>query len=579
MVQERLKEKEKRVSRLSLAMGNARGSTRTQQHVDQMQDKLRKMQQMLKANEDLRANEEKAEEKRREEERRMQRLTSDLEKAVDPNSMTKSQKDRRTKNMMSLLREVGGKVTEEALETLEKKERLQDEREKQERREKMEATEKRLKEINDKIRTHARSRDEQNVVRLQRQLEVMEGRLKDIEGGNEADGLPDDEDEEREMREWENKMKLLRKEREDAMKRRRVEMENKVRELQEVVEEKQRARQQRQEARYREMVEQINTEDKEDDIAFPTLPARSAGGAKGGAAAPPMNSADFEAWMQRIVESRIAGLEAQVRKRAEVDDLAIKKREEELAQREKLMQEKEKVLSNISNFDELMARLARIETIESKVDKIGKGLEDVKRTGGGGGGGGHNGPVRNAEEIMKEIQETQMVIFDDKSTEKQIADANIQLEKLMQEYEQTPECRNAKEEKRQANEKLNKAALEKVKVAFKSLSPDQMKERLTHNPELRIILMEPQAILKWHQNDFKMFAIRGLTAEELRAIRGNLPTFRRDQQIQLGWVESVESKIDELEANASKPPPPKPASKPASGGAKKYVPSPFYNSQ
>jgi len=167
----------------------------------------------------------------------------------------------------------------------------------------------------------------------------------------------------------------------------------------------------------------------------------------------------------------------------------------------------------------------------------------------------------SAEELMKEIQEAQRIIFDDKSTEKQIAEANINLEKLMQQYEQTPECRAAKEEKRAANEKLNKAALERVRANLKALSPDQIKQRLTDNPEMKLMLMEPQAILKLHQNDFKMFAIRGLTVDELRALRGCLPTFRRDQSVQLGWVESIESKIEELSANAAAPAPPKPVSK------------------
>ena len=65
------------------------------------------------------------------------------------------------------------------------------------------------------------------------------------------------------------------------------------------------------------------------------------------------------------------------------------------------------------------------------------------------------------EELMKEIGETQRIIFDENSKENEIADANIRLEKLMADYEKTPEYMAQKEEKRQANDKLNKAALEK----------------------------------------------------------------------------------------------------------------------
>lgn len=570
IVQERLKEKEKRVSRLSMAMGNARGSSRTQQQVDQMSEKLKKMQNMLKQNEAVRAQEEALEQKRSEEDRRMQRLTQELEKTIEPNTMTKSQKDRRTKNMMGLLRQTGGKITEEALESLEKDERALDEREKRERREKMEATEKRLKEINDKIRNHARSRDEHNVIRMQKQLESMEGKLKDIEGGSDADGFVDDDEDEREMKEWENHMKQLRKEREDAMKKRKLEMENRLKELQDMVEAKRYARQQRSEARYQTKVaaleqtlQQMDNEPDEPDV--PITPGRG-----GRAVAPPggHDPAAFEAWMQRIVEDRIAGLEMQVKKKAEQDDVLLKKREEELHARERAMAAREAAqdvkydnLSKLSNFkdlEELAAKLEKIEQIEKLVSNLDAQVKSAKFSAGPGG---HGEPTMSADELMKEIQEAQRVIFDDKSTEKQIAEANINLEKLMQQYEATPECRAAKEEKRAANEKLNKAATERVRTALKSLSPDQIKQRLTDNPELKLILMDPQAILKLHQNDFKMFAIRGLTSEELRALRGALPTFRRDQQVQLGWVESIESKIEELAANAGAPPPPKPIQK------------------
>lgn len=571
LVQERLKEKEKRVSRLSMAMGNARGSTRTQQQVDQMSEKLKKMQAMLKQNENLRAQEEAAELKRSEEDRRLQRLTQELEKAIEPNSMTKSQKDRRTKNMMGLLRQTGGKITEDALESLEKNEREMDEREKRERREKMEATEKRLKEINDKIRNHARARDEQGVQRMQKQLEAMEGKLRNIEGGADGDTGGDDDDDEKEMREWEKQMEKLRKEREEAMRRRKIEMENRLKELQDMVEEKRRARQEQTEARYKRKVAALEQTlqdigDEPDEPDLPSTPGRP----NGRVVAPPVthNQAEFEAWMQRIVEERIAGLEREVKKKAQADDAQLMKREQELREREKAMEEREAKqnqqlanISNLGNFKDLEAlaeKFAKIDLIEKNLRQLEGQVKEAKFSVGNNGGE----PTMTAEELMKEIQEAQRIIFDDKSTEKQVAEANINLEKLMEQYEKTPECRAAKEEKRAANEKLNKAAVERVRAALKALSPEQIKQRLTDNPELKLILMEPQAILKLHQNDFKMFAIRGLTLEELRALRGSLPTFRRDQQVQLGWVDSMEGKIEELAANGGdKPAPPKPVQK------------------
>jgi len=193
---------------------------------------------------------------------------------------------------------------------------------------------------------------------------------------------------------------------------------------------------------------------------------------------------------------------------------------------------------------------------------------------GGGGGGGGSGLNLTYEELMKEIGEVQRIIFDENSKENEIADANIRLEKLMADYEKTPEYLAQKEEKRMANDKLNKAALERVKVDFKGLAADALKRRLQDSPELKLIFMEPAAILKLHQNDYKQFALRGISYDELRAIRGALPTFKSNQTVQLGWIESIESKIEEQAAQGDKPkPPPKPKAAPASS-AKKWKKNP-----
>lgn len=587
LVQERLKEKEKRVSRLSMVMNGSRSSTRAQKQVDQMADKLKKMQDLLKKNEEARAQEEAFENKRAEDEKRLQRLTSELEKAVEPGTMTKSQKDRRTKNMMQLLRSVGGKVTEEALETLEKDERETDEKERRERKDKMETTEKRLKEINAKMRDHARAREEASVQRLQKQLEAMEGKLKSIEGGMDGEGGPDDEDEDKEMRDWEAHNKQLRLEREEAMKKRKQEMDRKVRELQEMVEEKRRKRQEasiaanmRREAALRKELESMDDEPVEDEAPVAASPrvANGGGGGGGGGARAPAGlppGTDFEGWMQRIVEERLKKLDVQLQKKSAADDEELQRRAKQLQEQEIAMKQKQDALeaqmaklgalSQFSDISALADKFAQLTKVQETLDSLNKKVDNIKLTGGGGGGGD---ATMTAEEIMKEIQEAQRIIFDENSTEKQVAEANINLEKLMVEYEKTPECRAAKEEKRQANDKLNKAALEVVRAKFKALSPDQMKERLTNNPEMKLLLMEPPAILKLHQNDFKMFAIRGLTLEELRGLRGCLPTFRRDQQVQSGWVESIDAKIEELHANAAKPAPPKPAPKKAAAPKK-----------
>lgn len=342
-------------------------------------------------------------------------------------------------------------------------------------------------------------------------------------------------------------------------------METRLRELQEMVEEKRRDRQRKQEARYNQKVTELENTlqqmdaEPEDDFAEFNKPG-AARAPRGPPAAPP-NSAEFESWMQKIVEDRINKLDAQFRQR-----------EEDLRQREIQLKQQQDAYNNVSNKNitdasgnldiaAILAQLNRINQIEENITNLKKDVSDVKTkaTFGGGPSGGDSNLT--AEEIMNQIKEAQAIIFNDNSTEKQIAEANINLEKLMQQYEQTPECRAAKEEKRQANEKLNKAALERVRAALKSLNEQDRKQRFTDNPELKLMFLEPQAILKLHQNDFKMFAIRGLTAEELRALRGCLPTFRKDQRVQLDWVDSIEGKIEELGSSEAKPPPPPKAAK------------------
>jgi hypothetical protein len=81
----------------------------------------------------------------------------------------------------------------------------------------------------------------------------------------------------------------------------------------------------------------------------------------------------------------------------------------------------------------------------------------------------------------------------------------------MQEFENTPEFRaevmKQKEERRKRNEPLNKAALEKMKGVYstENVKKDpKLLQRLTENPELRLIFLDSEAILKMHQNDFKV---------------------------------------------------------------------------
>lgn len=103
----------------------------------------------------------------------------------------------RTQNLKSLILSVDGKITEEALDKLEQKEKETDEKEKAARQEKLTATEAKLKAINNKLRDHAKLKEEQNLMRLQKQLEMMEGKMKELEeNGHTSASQHEDEDEE-----------------------------------------------------------------------------------------------------------------------------------------------------------------------------------------------------------------------------------------------------------------------------------------------------------------------------------------------------------------------------------------------
>lgn len=132
-----------------------------------------------------------------------------------------------------------------------------------------------------------------------------------------------------------------------------------------------------------------------------------------------------------------------------------------------------------------MDRLDRLDKLD-KLDALFAKLNAMPLGAPIAGAGASNG--KTADQLKKEIEELQKIIFDPKSSEKEVSDANIKyvesegfsssscnltlfafrLEKVMQEFENTPEFRaevmKQKEERRKRNEPLNKAALEKMKV-------------------------------------------------------------------------------------------------------------------
>lgn len=75
-----------------------------------------------------------------------------------------------------------------------------------------------------------------------------------------------------------------------------------------------------------------------------------------------------------------------------------------------------------------------------------------------------------------------------------------------------------------------------------------IKSRINESPELRLIGMSHDDILKKHANDYKQYTLLKVTLTELRAIRASLPEFKRNQTTQLTWVEKLDLRIDEISA-------------------------------
>lgn len=82
------------------------------------------------------------------------------------------------------------------------------------------------------------------------------------------------------------------------------------------------------------------------------------------------------------------------------------------------------------------------------------------------------------EELKALILEKQKIIFSDVSTKSEIEEANIQLEKLMVEYEKCPEVVAEKEAKRAQEEKLNLMALNKCTKFYTIMNLPKMTDSL-----------------------------------------------------------------------------------------------------
>lgn len=140
------------------------------------------------------------------------------------------------------------------------------------------------------------------------------------------------------------------------------------------------------------------------------------------------------------------------------------------------------------------------------------------------------------EELKALIQEKQKIIFSDTASKSEVEEANIQLEKLMAEYEKYPEVIAEKEARRALQEKMNSMALEKcmssyghhgtvtdislthtytVKPYLDGLTPDQREQLVKEKKVLKLLFMPQEAISKMHQNDFASLVFHKLAIDEV----------------------------------------------------------------
>jgi len=163
------------------------------------------------------------------------------------------------------------------------------------------------------------------------------------------------------------------------------------------------------------------------------------------------------------------------------------------------------------------------------------------------------------EELKRQIDEKSKAMLSSTMNDKERDAMNIDLEKLFVLLESTPEHRAEEaakaEEKKRINEPIDKKALENMRQKYSEGSmasnPDA-RNRFANIPAIKLFIMDKAEIVKKHANDWKFLTINELTAQEMRAIRANLPNFGRHQLRQLAWVKGLENRIELIESGAEK---------------------------
>jgi hypothetical protein len=190
------------------------------------------------------------------------------------------------------------------------------------------------------------------------------------------------------------------------------------------------------------------------------------------------------------------------------------------------------------------------------------------------------------KEINDKLTEIQKQLFDPNIDERTQEQLNIEYEKLITELEATDEYKQEqtaiREKWKKDNEPLNQTALLEVRQGMRAMGDSGVLELLKTKPELKLVLRTPDQLLKLHERDFTSLTTQNLTLQEARALYAAMPTFRKEQEKQVQWVDSLKNKIENEMNKPSRPPPPpiapkkevklpKPNKKAAAGGGGDFL--------
>lgn len=211
----------------------------------------------------------------------------------------------------------------------------------------------------------------------------------------------------------------------------------------------------------------------------------------------------------------------------------------------------EELLRRVNEQESLMRK--QFDSITDRIDKVATlgpiNVVKVKSSG------------MSYEEIQNKMNEIQKKLFDESIEDKESELLNIAYEKLVTELESTDEYKNeqaaALQQWNNDNKPLNIEALQKLRDELNSQSPMKKAATFKRKPELKLLELTHDQILKKHQNDFKSLTAQNLSLEEARALYECLPVFRKDQEVHLQFSQQLKEKIEsEMKRPKKKLPPP-----------------------